>query len=569
MFEKINSYRIKKRLSVAFRYVIIISAVVSVGVALVMLYMVQDYKKVLNNYAYPQGDIAMAMRYTAEVRSALRGVIGFNEDSLIESMKQEHETAIEQFNATLEQIRPTMVTSEGLACMSDIDSAWSAYLEVDNKVLAIGATTDVEQSLKAQKMMSDEVAPKYEALASAMQSLMALNERLGNQEQTKLIVIFAVAVAIIVAVIAIVIVFSTRLAASISRSIEKPLNELGARFISFGEGDLDAPLPVINTQDEIKDLTDSVAVMGTRLNTIINDAGRLLQEMSDGNFAVKTDCEDQYMGAFNALLMGMRNMNRQINATIRGVDDASKQVAEGSNNLAQSAQALAEGATEQAATTEEIQATINELNEGIQHTANELEKSYQEAKKYAGTAEDSREDMEALMGAMERISEASEKIGNIIAEIEDIASQTNLLSLNASIEAARAGDAGRGFAVVADQIRNLAEQSAKSATDSRQLIEASLHEVREGSKIATKASDSLKEVVAGVQTIAESAKRMSELSVNQASGMEQADLAVSRISEVIQSNSAAAQESSATSEELSSEAATLSDMVSRFKLRDR
>ena len=569
MFEKINSYRIKKRLSVAFRYVITISAVVSVGVALVMLYMVQDYKKVLSNYAYPQGDIAMAMNYTAEVRGALRGVIGYNDESLIESMKQAHDTAINQFNDMLEQIRPTMVTKEGLACMNEIDSAWAAYLEVDNKVLAIGATTDVEQSIKAQNMMSDEVAPKYEALDSAMQSLMALNERLGNQEQTKLIVIFAVAVAIIVAVIAIVIVFSTRLAVSISRSIEKPLNELGARFISFGEGDLDAPLPVINTQDEIKDLTDSVAVMGTRLNTIINDAGRLLQEMSDGNFAVTTDCEDQYMGAFNALLMGMRNMNRQINATIRGVDDASKQVAEGSNNLAQSAQALAEGATEQAATTEEIQATINELNEGIQHTANELEKSYQEAKKYAGTAEDSREDMEALMGAMERISEASEKIGNIIAEIEDIASQTNLLSLNASIEAARAGDAGRGFAVVADQIRNLAEQSAKSATDSRQLIEASLHEVREGSKIATKASDSLKEVVAGVQTIAESAKRMSELSVNQASGMEQADLAVSRISEVIQSNSAAAQESSATSEELSSEAATLSDMVSRFKLRDR
>ena len=114
--------------------------------------------------------------------------------------------------------------------------------------------------------------------------------------------------------------------------------------------------------------------------------------------------------------------------------------------------------------------------------------------------------MEALMGAMARISEASEKIGNIISEIESIASQTNLLSLNASIEAARAGDAGRGFAVVADQIRTLAEQSAKSAVDSRNLIEASIYEVGEGNKIATKASDSLMEVVDGVQSIAVSAK---------------------------------------------------------------
>lgn len=569
MFKKINSYRIKKRLSVAFRWVITISAVVSVGVALVMLYMVQDYKRVLNNFAYPQGDIAMAMNYTAEVRGALRGIVGYDSDELIASMKKQHETAISQFEDILEQIRPTMVTKEGKTCMADIDSAWSDYLAIDEKVLELGATTDVEQSIKAQQMMSDELAPKYEALDTAMKSLMALNERLGNAEQNKLIVIFIIAVTIIAIVIIAVIIFSTKLAISISRSIEKPLNELSERFISFGEGDLDAPLPVIDTQDEIKDLTDSVAVMGTRLNTIINDAGRLLKEMSEGNFAITTECEDQYMGAFNALLMGIRKMNRQIDSTIRGVDDASKQVAEGSTNLAQSAQALAEGATEQAATAEEIQATINELNEGIQHTANELEKSYQEAQKYAGTAEDSREDMAALMEAMGRISEASEKIGHIIAEIEDIASQTNLLSLNASIEAARAGDAGRGFAVVADQIRTLAEQSAKSATDSRSLIEASLHEVSEGSRIATKASDSLGEVVTGVQTIAESAKKMSELSINQASGMEQADKAVSRISEVIQSNSAAAQESSATSEELSSEAATLSDMVSRFKLRDR
>ncbi len=569
MFKKINSYRIKKRLSVSFGWVIAISAAVSVAVAVVMLYMVQDYKKVLNTFAYPQGDIAMAMNYTAEVRSALRGIVGYDDDSLIQTMKTQHETAISQFEAKLEDIRPTMVTTEGKTCMSNIDKAWSEYLTVDAKVLEVGATTDVELSVKAQQMMSDDLAPKYEALDTAMKSLMALNEQLGNKEQSKLIAIFVVAMVIIIGTIVGVVIFSTRLAVSIGTSIEKPLNELAARFISFGEGDLDAPLPVVDTQDEIKDLTDSVAVMGTRLNTIINDAGRLLKEMSEGNFNIGTDCEDQYMGAFNALLMGMRNMNRKMNDTIRGVDDASKQVADGSNNLSQSAQALAEGATEQAATTEEIQATINELNEGIQHTATELEKSYQEAKRYAGTAEDSREDMAALMGAMERISETSEKIGDIIAEIEDIASQTNLLSLNASIEAARAGDAGRGFAVVADQIRNLAEQSAKSATDSRNLIEASMHEVREGSKIATKASDSLKEVVTGVQTIAESAKKMSELSLNQASGMEQADLAVARISEVIQSNSAAAQESSATSEQLSSEATTLSDMVSRFKLRDR
>lgn len=146
-------------------------------------------------------------------------------------------------------------------------------------------------------------------------------------------------------------------------------------------------------------------------------------------------------------------------------------------------------------------------------------------------------------------------------------SQTNLLSLNASIEAARAGEAGKGFAVVADQIRNLAEQSAKSAVDSKALIEAAIHEVGDGNMYAEKASTSLREVVDGIQAIADSAKKIKEISIEQADSMEQVEATAERIAEVVQNNSAAAQETSATSEELTAQATTLSGMVSVFKLR--
>lgn len=428
-----------------------------------------------------------------------------------------------------------MITKEGTACMDAIDKAWAEYKEVDVKVIEVGATTDTAKSLQAQQMMTDEAAPKYQALDDALQKLMDLNISLGNAERAQLRTIMIVALTIIIIVIAVSTIYSNSLSVTISKSIEKLLNELKDRFITFAEGDIDSPLPTVESEDEIKELVSGVSAM------------------SEGNFAIDTECEEVYTGAFTDLLTGIRKMNEEIDTTVRGVDDASGQVLTGSTNLAEAAQSLAEGATDQAASVEEMQATINELTSGIKTTAEELGTAYDEAYKYAEIAEGSRGDMEVLVQAMSRINETSEKIGAIIIQIEDIASQTNLLSLNASIEAARAGEAGKagkGFAVVADQIRNLAEQSAKSAVDSKALIEAAIHEVGDGNMYAEKATTSLREVVDGIQAIADSAKKIKEISIEQADSMEQVEATAERIAEVVQNNSAAAQETSATSEEL-------------------
>jgi methyl-accepting chemotaxis protein len=180
----------------------------------------------------------------------------------------------------------------------------------------------------------------------------------------------------------------------------------------------------------------------------------------------------------------------------------------------------------------------------------------------------SNDEMDNLKLAMRRINETSQQIETIISGIEDIASQTNLLSLNASIEAARAGEAGRGFAVVANEIRNLAEGSARSAVNTRELIETAISEAKNGNEITEKTAESLGQVITGLKVIEGNIKEVAEFSTQQAQSMGEIEQGISQISDVIQSNSAQAEEASAISEEFSAQAAVLEELIDRFDVED-
>lgn len=345
------------------------------------------------------------------------------------------------------------------------------------------------------------------------------------------------------------------------------VNQCSERLKLLAQGDLETPVPQIDTKNETKDLADSTTEIVAQLQGIIGDIRHLLSGMADGNFAVSSQLgKDAYIGAYSDIYESVSRLKHKLAETLQSIVDAAGQVDAGSSQLADGATELAQGATDQAAAVEEMFATVTDVTEQVEHTARATDDAHDKAKIVGHTALESQKKMQELTVAMERIEETSNQIKNIIAEIEDIASQTNLLSLNAAIEAARAGEAGRGFAVVADQIRKLAEQSAQSAVDTREMIETSITEVEHGSRLTQETEEALKNVIDGLDAIVLTVADVRSASDRQSESMHQIDKVVEQITGVVQTNSASAQESSATSEELSAQAQTLNDLVMQFKL---
>lgn len=215
---------------------------------------------------------------------------------------------------------------------------------------------------------------------------------------------------------------------------------------------------------------------------------------------------------------------------------------------------------------EELAATTNTVADHVEESHRDAEASAAETEKVTAMIDQNQEKMTMMMEAMNEIRQTSQQVVGIIQTIEEIADQTNLLSLNASIEAARAGEAGKGFAVVADEIGKLALESSKAANSTRNLIEISMEEISKGNAIATDAMNSLKESVSAVDRVNEMIKKTAANSAVQAQNMEQLRVGIDEIARGIQDNSAASQETSATSEELATQANILNKMLQKFEL---
>ena len=269
------------------------------------------------------------------------------------------------------------------------------------------------------------------------------------------------------------------------------------------------------------------------------------------------------VGVVLAVLIA-RSIGAVLRRIIGNLSEGAEQVSSASGQVSAASQSLAEGATEQAAGLEETSSSLEEMSSMTKQNADNAQQANAlaaEAKKAAATGADS---MNRMNAAIHEIQRSSDETAKIIKVIDEIAFQTNLLALNAAVEAARAGEAGKGFAVVAEEVRNLAMRSAEAAKNTASMIEESVKNSKNGVDIATEVSKVLEEIVGSVGKTTDLVSEIAAACQEQAQGIDQVNTAVSQMDKVTQQNAANAEESASASEELSSQAESMNDIVAEL-----
>ncbi len=350
----------------------------------------------------------------------------------------------------------------------------------------------------------------------------------------------------------------------IKRSLD-PIQLITEGAAKLEAGDLNIHID-IQSEDELGRLSQAFNHISTIISNYVKDISEQLSQMADNNMDI--NITQDYIGDFIPIQISIEKISQSLNETLHEIVLSADEVSASSENVSSGAQTLSDGATEQASAINQLAASIEDLSQDVSENAKDAQTANNfvfEVNRHIG---ESNKEMEHLIHAMTEISHSSSEIEKIVKTIEDIAAQTNLLSLNASIEASRAGMAGKGFAVVANEIRELAAKSAQAVNQTANLIASSQRAVENGMGIADNTAKSLMTVVKGSEEILSSMEKISNASQNQKGVLEQITTNVDLISSVVQSNSCFAQNSAETSAELSDQSKRLHELVNRFHLKN-
>ncbi len=326
--------------------------------------------------------------------------------------------------------------------------------------------------------------------------------------------------------------------------------------------------PFYGRADEIGMIAQTTHRVCGCLRKTIDDVGRILGEMADGNFTVDvTENESYYIGDFKVLSGSLQSIHANLVNVIRNISQVAGQVDNSAQRVSSGAQALAQGTTEQAASVDGLMTNVMAITDQIQTSAVRCGSASELVARATGYTAEADEKMEHLTTATRNIDQSSAKIGAIIKTIEDIAFQTNILALNASVESARSGNAGKGFSVVAEEVRSLAAKSAEAAKNTNDLISRSIQNAKTGTESTKQAVCAMQVIRDSIQSIKTLMDAIAAASVQQSQMILLVENGIKEISAVVQDNSAAAEKSALVSKELSQQARTLNSLISRFHIQ--
>lgn len=547
---------IYKKLSISFLVIAIISSLIISAVGVVNL----SNNNNMSQKIYQEDLVPLAPLYRIQtdfitMGTKVNGSDVFARDAEISELTTKINQELSQYSATVKDEKEKAVLSKMVNDIADY------IAEARNALSQFGYDDKQAYTLINGKML--EVSTDFDKLITGLYTQKIAEAKQRNEQSQR---DFTVSLVIMGIVTLVSIALATIMGRMNAKLICKPINNLVKSADEISEGNLNVQIDKGNG-DEVTILANAFEKMTTTWSGYINEISAVLSQMSEGNLDVEIASE--YKGDFIKIKESINNIIEIFNDVIGEIIISANDITTGSKQLTEGSQSLSVGAAAQAASVEELTASIAEIAEKTKQNAANATKADEIANSVKRDTASGNSKMEQMLGSMGDISESAAGISNVIRTINDIAFQTNVLALNASIEAARAGSYGKGFAVVAEEVRHLALRSTEASKDTTQMIDISITKAAEGTDIARDTSSSLKKIEEGVNGTATIIDEIAKSSNEQAIGISQINRGIEEVSKIVQTNSATAEQSAAASEELFNQAENMRQLVSGFKVKER
>ena len=427
------------------------------------------------------------------------------------------------------------------------------------------------QSMNVKKYLAAQELVYGEEYMATTKQITELTSQVINTIQTRMaetcdkyMILQYCCIAMFIAAILAVAWMSLRIFRFASKELLDPIKKVSEQMSYLAQGDFSKELTLEENETEVGTMVTAIDFMKKNMNDMIGEISEILEQMAGGDYRV--EIRKNYVGEFARIKESMLVITEKMKETLATLKASSEQINIGSEQLACAAQDLANGSTTQASQMSDLVTVMKEMSKDMDRNAAEARESIELAAKASKAVNQSNAKMDELKEAIQEISRCSEQIGTIINTIEDIASQTNLLSLNAAIEAARAGEAGRGFAVVADQVKNLAEESSAASGRTTKLIETTLLAVEKGITLAEETVENMDEVMSCTVATTDMMNQIAEMLEGEVQNIRSINDTIATVTEIVDSNSATSEETAAVSEEQKAQVETMAQLISYFKV---